>query len=66
MIPVVPPEREVPAHDEAEVRNGSEERRLRPEWKKWLAIYVAAGVVVYIIVYLVFFAGGGGGGAGIY
>jgi hypothetical protein len=36
------------------------------KWKKWLAIYVAAGVVVYLIVYLVFFAGGGGGGGGIY
>jgi hypothetical protein len=33
-------------------------------WKKWLAIYVVAGVVVYLIVYLVFFASGGGGAAG--
>jgi hypothetical protein len=33
-------------------------------WKKWLAIYAAVGVVVYLIVYLVFFANGGGGGAG--
>jgi hypothetical protein len=32
-------------------------------WKKWLAIYVVAGVVVYLIVYLAFFyhAGGGAG-----
>ena len=39
------------------------------KWRKWLAIYVAAGVVVYLFVYLVFFAhggGGGGGGGGLY
>jgi hypothetical protein len=38
-------------------------------WKRWLAIYAAVGVVVYLIVYLVFFAGGGGstsGGGGLY
>ena len=37
-------------------------------WKKWLAIYAAVGVVVYLIVYLVFFANGGGasGGGGLY
>ena len=37
-------------------------------WKKWLAIYAAVGVVVYLIVYLVFFASGGGagGGGGLY
>ena len=40
------------------------------KWKKWLAIYLAVGVVVYLIVYFVFFhssggyGGGGGGGAG--
>ena len=33
-------------------------------WKRWLAIYVVAGVVVYLIVYLVFFSNGGGGAAG--
>jgi hypothetical protein len=33
-------------------------------WKKWLAIYAAVGVVVYLIVYLVFFASGGGGAGG--
>jgi hypothetical protein len=32
------------------------------KWKKWLAIYLAVGVVVYLIVYLVFFAHGSGGG----
>jgi hypothetical protein len=36
-------------------------------WKRWLAIYLAAGAVVYLIAYLVFFAdGGGGGGGGFY
>ena len=33
-------------------------------WKKWLAIYAAVGVVVYLIVYLVFFSNGGGGAGG--
>ncbi len=37
------------------------------KWKKWLAIYVAAGLVAYLVVYLLFFArGGSGGGGGIY
>ena len=31
-------------------------------WKKWLAIYVAAGAVAYLVVFLVFFHHGGGGG----
>jgi hypothetical protein len=39
-------------------------------WKRWLAIYAAVGVVVYLVVYLVFFyhSGGGaaGGGGGLY
>jgi len=35
----------------------------RRNWKKWLAIYAAVGVILYLIVYLAFFAGGGGGGA---
>jgi hypothetical protein len=34
-------------------------------WKRWLAIYVAVGVVAYLIIYLVFFHHGGSGG-GIY
>ena len=34
-------------------------------WKKWVAIYLAAGAIVYFVVYLVFFAHGSGGG-GIY
>jgi hypothetical protein len=33
-------------------------------WKKWLAIYAAVGIVVYLVVYLVFFTSGGGAGAG--
>jgi len=33
-------------------------------WRKWLAIYVVAGVVVYLIVYLAFFYHGDGGTAG--
>ena len=33
-------------------------------WKKWLAIYVVAGVIIYLIVYLAFFSGNGGGGSG--
>ncbi|HKX13789.1 MAG TPA: hypothetical protein VJN19_01240 [Propionibacteriaceae bacterium] len=36
------------------------------KWKKWLAIYVAVGLVAYLVIYFVFFAGGGGGGGGIY
>ena len=36
------------------------------KWKRWLAIYLAAGVVVYLAVYLLFFAHGGGSGGGIY
>jgi hypothetical protein len=37
------------------------------KWKKWLAIYVAVGLVAYLVVYLLFFANGGsGGGGGIY
>jgi hypothetical protein len=36
-------------------------------WKKWVAIYVAAGAVVYLAVYLLFFAhGSGGSGGGLY
>ncbi len=35
-------------------------------WKKWLAIYAAVGVVVYLIIYFVFFASGGGGGTGAF
>ena len=27
-------------------------------WKKWLAIYAAVGVVAYLIIYLVFIYGG--------
>jgi len=34
----------------------------RGHWKKWLAIYLAAGAVVYLILYLVFFHHTGGGG----
>ena len=34
----------------------------RRNWKKWLAIYLAAAAVVYLIVFLVFFRHGGGGG----
>lgn len=34
-------------------------------WKKWLAIYAAAGLVVYLIAYFLFFADGAGGG-GLY
>jgi hypothetical protein len=33
-------------------------------WKRWLAIYLVAGVVVYLAVYLLFFAHGGSGGGG--
>jgi hypothetical protein len=47
--------------------NGTGYRR---NWKKWLAIYVIAGVVVYLIVYLAFFyhagSGAAGGGGGLY
>ena len=32
------------------------------KWKKWLAIYVAVGVVAYLIVFLAFFHHGGGPG----
>jgi hypothetical protein len=33
-------------------------------WKKWLAIYVAVGIVVYLAVYLLFFHAGGGAAGG--
>src|SRR5262249_6316066 len=36
----------------------------RRNWKKWLAIYLAAAAVVYLIVFLVFFNHGGGGASG--
>jgi len=32
------------------------------KWKKWLAIYVAAGAVAYLILYFVFFFHHGSGG----
>jgi hypothetical protein len=38
----------------------------RSKWKRWLAIYIAVGVVVYLAVYLLFFTHGGSGGGGIY
>ena len=38
------------------------EARHRRNWKKWLAVYLAAAAVVYLIVFLVFFNHGGGGG----
>jgi hypothetical protein len=50
--------------DELEVRHGQQGLRLWWRWKKWLAIYVVAGVVVYLIVYLAFFYDSGGGAAG--
>ena len=34
------------------------------KWKKWLAIYVAVGVVAYLVIFLVFFHHGGAGGGG--
>ncbi len=34
-------------------------------WKKWLAIYVAVGLVAYLAIYLLFFHHSGGGG-GLY
>jgi hypothetical protein len=65
MTPVVPGERDVTAHQTnwryVMANKGSGYGR---RWKKWLAIYVVAGVVVYLIVYLAFFYNGGGGAAG--
>jgi len=34
------------------------------KWKKWLAIYLAVGVIAYLVVYFVFFHSGGGYGGG--
>jgi hypothetical protein len=34
-------------------------------WKKWLVIYVVAGVLIYGLVYLILQSGGGSGG-GLY
>ena len=39
-----------------------EQTSYKRNWKKWIAIYLAVGVVVYLIVYFAFFAGGGSGG----
>src|SRR5215211_1184100 len=63
--PVVPGERGVTAQ-QTNWRRGmaNKDTGYGRNWKKWLAIYVVAGVVVYLIVYLVFFSGGGGGAAG--
>ena len=36
----------------------------RGQWKKWLLIYLAVGIVVYALVYFVFFSHGGGSGSG--
>jgi hypothetical protein len=36
------------------------------KWKKWLGIYLVAGVILYFIVFLVFFAHGGGAGGGFH
>jgi hypothetical protein len=69
-IPVVPGERAVTAQQTnwryVMANRGTGYGR---NWKKWLAIYVVAGVVVYLIVYLVFFYDAGGGttgGGGLY
>ena len=40
------------------------EQRYGRNWKKWVAIYVVAGLVIYGLVYLILTAGGGGGGGG--
>jgi hypothetical protein len=63
--PVVPGERGVTAQ-QTNWRHGmaNKDTGYGRNWKKWLAIYVVAGVIVYLIVYLVFFSGGGGGAAG--
>ena len=37
----------------------------RRSWKKWLAIYLAAGVVIYGLIYLILKSGGSSGG-GLY
>jgi hypothetical protein len=33
-------------------------------WKKWVGIYLAVGVVAYFIVFLLFFHHGGSSGGG--
>ena len=35
--------------------------RYRKNWKKWVAIYLAVGVVAYLVIYLVVSSGGGRG-----
>ena len=40
----------------------SEQSGYRGKWKRWLAIYLAVGVVAYVVLNLVFFHHGGAGG----
>jgi hypothetical protein len=47
--------------EEAMAQKGSGYGR---SWKKWLAIYAAAGIVVYFVVFLLFFHHGGGSSGG--
>jgi hypothetical protein len=69
--PVVPEERGVLA-PEMTWRDVMANRRTGygRNWKRWLAIYAAVGVVIYLIVYFLFFYSGGGGagtgGGGLY
>jgi hypothetical protein len=45
----------------------SQQKRYTRNWKKWVAIYVVAGLVIYGLIYLILTAGGGGaGGSGLY
>ena len=40
----------------------SDKKRYGTRWKRWLAVYVAIGVIVYLIVYFAFFFHHGAGG----
>jgi hypothetical protein len=44
----------------------AEQKRYARNWKKWVAIYVVAGLVIYGLIYLILTAGGSGGGGGLY
>jgi hypothetical protein len=44
----------------------AEQKRYGRSWKKWVAIYVVAGLLIYGLIYLILTSGGGGGGGGLY
>jgi hypothetical protein len=43
----------------------AEQRRYGQNWKKWVGIYVVAGLLIYGVIYLILTSGGSAGG-GLY